>query len=70
MSFLKKLKHTAIKSKFEDESLYERVLQELESGIRRDGLWAQAVEKSQGGWHASERITAPLPSGRAPRTRR
>jgi ankyrin repeat protein len=48
MSFLKKLKHTAIKSRIEDESLYERVLQELEFGIRRDGLWAQAVEKSQG----------------------
>jgi hypothetical protein len=48
MSFFKRLKHSAIQSRIEDEGLYERALHEIESGYRRDGLWAQAVERSNG----------------------
>ena len=48
MSFFKRLKHSAITTRIGDESLYERARQEIKSGYRRDGLWAQAIERSNG----------------------
>ena len=48
MSFWKKVKQTAIVSRLVEEKLYEQVLREIESGTRRDGLWAKAFQKSRG----------------------
>ena len=48
MSFLKKIKRTAISDRLIEEKLYEQVLREFESGVRRDGLWAKAFQKSRG----------------------
>jgi len=33
--------------KFSEEALYAAVLKEMESGIRKDGLWAKALAKSE-----------------------
>jgi hypothetical protein len=48
MSFWKKVKQTAIVDRLVEEQLYEQVLREFESGVRRDGLWAKAFQNSQG----------------------
>ncbi len=48
MSFWKKVKRTAIVDRLVEEKLYEQVLREVESGVRRDGLWAKAFQKSHG----------------------
>jgi hypothetical protein len=48
MSFWKKVKQTAIVDRLVEEKLYEQVLREFESGVRRDGLWAKAFQNSQG----------------------
>jgi hypothetical protein len=48
MSFWKKVKQTAIADRLVEEKLYELVHRELESGERRDGLWAKAFQNSQG----------------------
>ena len=48
MHFWKKVKQTAIVSRLVEEKLYEQVLCEIESGIRRRGLWAKAFQKSRG----------------------
>ncbi len=42
------MKHSAIAGRLIEERMYEQVLLEIESGIRRDGLWAKALEKSRG----------------------
>lgn len=48
MSFWKKVKQTVIVDRLLEEKLYEQVLREIESGIRRDGLWAKALQNSCG----------------------
>lgn len=48
MSFWKKMKQTTIANRLIEEKLYEQVLHEFESGVRRDGLWAKAFQKSNG----------------------
>ena len=48
MSFWKNAKQTAIMGRLIEEKLYEQVLREVESGRRRDGLWAKALHKSGG----------------------
>jgi hypothetical protein len=48
MSWLKKIKHHAISSRFLDEQIYAQVLNEIENGQRRDGLWAKALAHSDG----------------------
>jgi Ankyrin repeat len=48
MSFRKKAKRTAIVDRLVEEKLYEQVLREIEAGMRRDGLWAKALQKSRG----------------------
>jgi len=48
MSFWKKVKQTAIVDRLVEEKLYEQVLREFETGVRRDGLWAKAFQNSQG----------------------
>lgn len=48
MSFWKKAKQTAIVNRLVEEKIYEQVLHEIESGLRRDGLWAKALQKSRG----------------------
>ena len=48
MSFWKKVKQTAIVDRLVEEKLYAQVLREIESGLRRDGLWAKAFQKSHG----------------------
>ncbi|NGX16153.1 ankyrin repeat domain-containing protein [Wenzhouxiangella sp. XN24] len=52
MSFFKKAKHAAIERRLSEERLYEQVLLEIESGGRRDGLWAKALQNAKG--HESE----------------
>ena len=48
MSFWKKTKQTAIVNRLVEEKIYEQVLREIESGLRRDGLWAKALQKGRG----------------------
>jgi len=48
MSFWKKVKLSAAADRLVEEKLYAEVLRELESGVRRDGLWAKALQNSQG----------------------
>ena len=48
MTFWKKAKQTAIVNRLVEEKIYEQVLMEIESGIRRDGLWAKALQESRG----------------------
>jgi len=48
MSFWKKVKQTSVVARLVEEKLYERVLREIEAGVRRDGLWAKALQKSSG----------------------
>jgi hypothetical protein len=48
MSFWKNAKQTAIMGRLIDEKKYEQVFREVESGFRRDGLWAKALHKSRG----------------------
>lgn len=48
MSFWKKAKQTAIVNRLVEEKIYEQVLREIESGLRRDGLWAKALQESRG----------------------
>jgi len=48
MPFWKKAKQTAIVSRLVEEKIYGQVLREIESGFRRDGLWAKALQKSRG----------------------
>lgn len=45
---LKKIKRRAIADRIAEERLYEQALREIESGVRRDGLWAKAFQKSHG----------------------
>jgi len=46
MAFWEKAKQAAIVNRLIEEK--ERVLHEVESGIRKDGLWAKAFQKSRG----------------------
>lgn len=48
MSFWKKTKRSAATKRLFEERIYEQVLLEVESGIRRGGLWAKALQKSLG----------------------
>ena len=48
MSFFKKAKHVAIARRALEEKFYEQALKEIETGRRRDGLWAKALQKSKG----------------------
>lgn len=48
MSWLNRIKHHAISSRFLDEQIYAQVLSEIENGQRRDGLWAKALAHSDG----------------------
>ena len=48
MECLKRAKATAALSRKAEEFLYERALDEYESGEIRRGLWAQALAKAQG----------------------
>jgi hypothetical protein len=36
------------RSMMQDEAFYAEALRELESGVRRDGLWAMAIVRSEG----------------------
>lgn len=48
MLFWKKAKQKVIANRLVEEKIYEKVLGEIESGQRRDGLWAKAISKSRG----------------------
>lgn len=48
MSFWKKAKHASIENRLVEEKIYEQVFQELESGVRSDGLWIKAFQKGEG----------------------
>lgn len=48
MLLWKKAKQTAIVNRLIEEKIYEQVLREIESGLRRDGLWAKAIQRSRG----------------------
>lgn len=52
MGFLTKVKDAQVLGRKEAEALYSAALREVESGIRRDGLWAKAVTESRGDQHA------------------
>lgn len=48
MKFFDKLRNNAAKSRISEEMIYEQVSEELNSGIRREGLWAKALSESNG----------------------
>jgi hypothetical protein len=48
MSFLKSLRVASASDRLVEEQIYEYVAKEIGVGIRRDGLWAKAVEKAMG----------------------
>ncbi|HHZ94359.1 MAG TPA: hypothetical protein EYN67_02110 [Flavobacteriales bacterium] len=48
MSFFKRIKRVSAVQRLAEEQLYEQALAELESGVRRDGLWAKALANSSG----------------------
>lgn len=47
MSILDDLKKKGAQSRLIEESLYAEVLREVESGYRRDGLWAKALSEAE-----------------------
>jgi hypothetical protein len=47
MSFFDELKAKAALGRLTEEMLYSAVLQEVQSGQRRDGLWAKALQQSK-----------------------
>lgn len=48
MSFFKKFKEKIILNKKNEQVFYELALNEFSSGIKRTGLWAMAISKSEG----------------------
>ena len=48
MGYFEKFRKSLAVDRMVEEKLYAEVAKELEKGIRRDGLWAKAVAKSQG----------------------
>ncbi len=48
MSLWKKVKRVVAVYRLAEEELYRRVLNEIESGVRRDGLWAKALTDAHG----------------------
>lgn len=48
MGFLKYIKDTFVKDKNYSEAIYASALREIESGIRRDGLFAKAIASAEG----------------------
>jgi|TARA_R110000787_G_scaffold13751_5_gene42861 hypothetical protein len=48
MSIFDKFKTQSIGARLIEEKLYEVVANELQNGVRRNGLWAKALAKSQG----------------------
>jgi hypothetical protein len=48
MNIFAKLKRKNAAARLIDEQMYEIVVEELQSGVRRNGLWAKALAKSQG----------------------
>ncbi len=48
MTFLKNIRIASASARLVEEQLYEYVAKEISAGIRRDGLWVKAVEKSLG----------------------
>lgn len=48
MGILDKLKRNSAATRLAEESLYKSVLEELEDGYRRDGLWAKALADGKG----------------------
>lgn len=46
MRWIDTLRKLFISSRRQDEEIYAHVLKEIESGMRRDGLWAKALANS------------------------
>ena len=46
MSFFDNLKKNSAESRLTEEMIYAQVLEEIQNGIRRDGLWAKALAES------------------------
>ena len=43
-----KIKLSSARARLREEKLYEKVIQELDKGFKREGLWIQALIKSDG----------------------
>jgi len=48
MDIFRKVRLSAAEQRLKEEMLYQTALREIESGIRRDGLWAKAMADSKG----------------------
>jgi hypothetical protein len=48
MKFFSKFKQPSASDRLMEEQLYSGVLNEIQSGIKREGLWAKAIAKSGG----------------------
>lgn len=48
MSLFSKLKKVSVAQRKTDETIYSAIAQEMEEGIRHNGLWLRALEKAEG----------------------
>ena len=46
MNIFQNLKKSGAESRLTEEIIYAQVLEEIQNGIRRDGLWAKALAES------------------------
>lgn len=56
MGFWTSAKDSLVAKRLDDERLYATALREIEAGVRRDGLWAQAVGDSKGDQRAAQSV--------------
>jgi hypothetical protein len=48
MKLLDRFRSKFTESQLKEEKIYEMVLNEINQGIRREGVWAKAIAKSEG----------------------
>lgn len=48
MGFFDKFKAQSVVTRLKEEQIYEAIAKELQQGIKREGLWAKAITRSEG----------------------
>lgn len=56
MSIWKKTRRAAAIGRLQEEELYAQAHREIERGIRRDGLWAKALQRAHGREHEAKAL--------------
>ena len=60
MGFLKNVRLATAASRLDEEAKYKRVVDELASGVKRDGLWAKALVEAKGSEEMAKAIYLKL----------